>query len=266
LISFIIPIFNDIRFLKQTIDSIVSQTEKDWEIVLVNDSTDQTVESDVLSLMNNYSLKHRFDYYKTHDIGLSRTYNYGINKSKGFYYVPLNPDDWIAPEFLEKLVFNLSSQGGFGFAYANAIYTDGVGYQRVPSPDYSFFQLIIHNYIVYASLFKRSVFDNVGGYDENNFNYMEDYQHYLFLGAHGVYGAHVNDDLFYYRVRKDSISQSDRTKRLESIYKYFFINQMPEIFPLEWQVEAIKTIADYPNDFLKWKPDQHVRYLEEKKL
>jgi glycosyltransferase involved in cell wall biosynthesis len=88
--SIIIPTFNRVKKISKAIESILGQSYKNWELIIVdNYSNDGTKE-----LVQSYNSKNIF-FYKIKNSGLiSRSRNYGIRKSKGEYLAFLDSDDW----------------------------------------------------------------------------------------------------------------------------------------------------------------------------
>ena len=74
-ISVIIPVYNGEKYIKKCLDSVVNQTKKEIEILVVNDgSTDQT--EDIIKSFNDSRIK----YFKNTNHGIGYTRNYGISK------------------------------------------------------------------------------------------------------------------------------------------------------------------------------------------
>ena len=98
--SIIIPVYNTESYLKKCIDSVLNQTYKDYEIIIVNDgSTDNSKD-----IIEEYQNKYEFIKVINQDNqGLSMARNNGIKKSLGDYFLLLDSDDYIEKELLEKL-------------------------------------------------------------------------------------------------------------------------------------------------------------------
>ena len=97
-ISIIVPIYNAQKYLNRCIDSILNQTKKELEIILINDgSTDNTE-----SIIKKYKDK-RIIYFKNTNHGIGYTRNYGISKSTGKYIMFLDSDDYLKEDACEKL-------------------------------------------------------------------------------------------------------------------------------------------------------------------
>lgn len=104
LVSVIIPTYNRANLIRETIDSIVAQTYKNWECIIVDDgSTDNTAE-----LINRYSeLDSRFKYFKRPENrpkGGNACRNYGFERSSGAFINWFDSDDIMLPDFIKEKV------------------------------------------------------------------------------------------------------------------------------------------------------------------
>lgn len=100
-ISIIIPIYNVENYLAQCLDSIILQTYKNLEIILIDDgSTDSCAQ-----ICDSYALKEaRIKVIHQKNSGLSEARNAGIEAATGEYIAFIDSDDWIAPKFCETLL------------------------------------------------------------------------------------------------------------------------------------------------------------------
>ncbi|MDD3053776.1 MAG: glycosyltransferase family 2 protein [Endomicrobiaceae bacterium] len=99
-ISIIVPVYNVEKYLRQCLDSILSQTFKNFECICINDgSLDSS-----LSILKEYSeIDKRIKIISQENKGLSVTRNVGIKQSSGKYITFIDSDDWITNGYLEKL-------------------------------------------------------------------------------------------------------------------------------------------------------------------
>lgn len=98
MISVVVNVYNGEKYIKKCLDSIINQTFKDLEILIVNDgSTDDT-----LKICKSYKDK-RIRIINQDNIGISLSRNVGIDKSKGEYLFFVDSDDYIAPDTIEYL-------------------------------------------------------------------------------------------------------------------------------------------------------------------
>lgn len=98
-VSVIVPIYNAEKYLKKCLDSIVNQTLKDIEIILINDgSTDGSAD-----ICKTYLSDNRVSYYYKENEGLAAARDDGMQKAKGEYIGFVDSDDWIEPDMYEKM-------------------------------------------------------------------------------------------------------------------------------------------------------------------
>lgn len=97
-ISIIVPIYNAEKYLNKCIDSLLNQTKKELEFILINDgSTDGTDE-----IIRSYKDK-RIKYFKNKNQGIGKTRNFGIEKSTGKYLMFVDSDDYLDEAACEEL-------------------------------------------------------------------------------------------------------------------------------------------------------------------
>ena len=99
-ITILVPIYNVEKYLRMCLDSIVSQTFRDLEIILINDgSTDGSK-----SIIDEYSEKDpRIIIIDKANSGYGSSMNIGLSKASGKYIGIVEPDDWIEPDMFESL-------------------------------------------------------------------------------------------------------------------------------------------------------------------
>lgn len=97
-ISIIVPIYNASKYLEKCLDSLINQTKKELEFILINDgSTDNSEE-----IIKKYKDK-RIKYFKNENRGIGKTRNFGIEKSSGKYLMFLDSDDYLETNACEVL-------------------------------------------------------------------------------------------------------------------------------------------------------------------
>ena len=102
-ISIIIPVYNAERYLRQCIESVIAQTFKDWEAILVNDGS----KDGSLAICQEYASKDdRIKVIDKPNGGPSSARNRGLNEAQGKYVYFMDADDWIETKFFENFVRN----------------------------------------------------------------------------------------------------------------------------------------------------------------
>lgn len=101
LVSVVIPVYNTEKYLEKCVNSVLNQTYKNTEIILVDDgSRDESGK-----ICDNFAKAYEnISAYHTENRGQSHARNYGIKKSKGEYISFIDSDDYIAKDMIERLV------------------------------------------------------------------------------------------------------------------------------------------------------------------
>lgn len=100
LISVIIPVYNVEKYLRKCLDSILAQTHKNWEAILVDDGSPDNCGS----ICDEYAAKDkRFKVIHQPNGGVSVARQTGLDNSRGEYVIHCDPDDWIEPNMLEEM-------------------------------------------------------------------------------------------------------------------------------------------------------------------
>ena len=102
--SIIIPVYNKVNFIENTLKSVFQQSFTDYEILLINDGSTDDSESKILAFNDP-----RIRYYSKKNEGVSETRNLGIEKAKSEYITFLDADDYWYPNFLEEMFLLIKS-------------------------------------------------------------------------------------------------------------------------------------------------------------
>lgn len=211
LISVIIPTYNNAQFIRDAIDSVLSQTYKNYEILVIDDgSTDNTKE-----IIEKYNGK-RIKYIYQENKGLAAARNTGIKASTGELVAFLDSDDMWLPEKLERqisIINGFPNVGLVGCGYYG-IDESGKRVKETKGRDYPDKELLLNNLmmrnVVTGSgsgvLAKKECFNKAGLFDES-FRSTEDRDMwYRILKFYDL--KFVSDYLVIIRVRRNSLSKN----------------------------------------------------------
>jgi len=204
-VSVIMSVYNGERYLREAIESILDQTMKDFEFIIVNDgSTDKTSK-----ILEEYSRKDRrikiINNMK--NIGLTKSLNIALKVAKGDYIARMDADDLSLPERLEMQMNFLIKNRNVGVVCCNVVLIDSEGnlIRRVILPDKLKHILRKRNRLVHgAVMFRKSVIEQLRGYNEQ-MCYAQDYELFLRLSNISEIGR-INEFLYKLRVHSKSIS------------------------------------------------------------
>lgn len=212
-VSVVMPVFNTDRYVAAAIESILSQTFDDFELVIIDDgSTD-----DSLRIIKKYAERdQRIRFFSRENRGLSRTRNELLAHSLGEYIAPMDSDDIALPDRLKLQVEALGDLPDvvcIGGAYQ--IMDDAgrllVKYFAMPETDAEIQKLQLAGHCALHQpcvMFRRSMALMVGGYDES-LRYCEDFDLWLRLGEVGRL-MNLKQAVLKYRILSTSASAEYR--------------------------------------------------------
>src|SRR4030043_97742 len=211
-VSVIIPTYNRAQTLAEAIDSVLSQTFKDFELIVVdNYSTDATE-----SVVNAYTDR-RIRYFKNQNNGLvSINRNFGIEKSHGEYIAFLDDDDLWLPEKIARQVPLLDSNTELGLVYTDCYIIDVSGTAREktyfastkPIRGSVLSELLRNNSVPLSTVIsKREVLDKVGVFNPA-YRIAQDYDLWLRIAQYYPIDF-IEQPLVKYRLHRESVSMKN---------------------------------------------------------
>lgn len=204
LVSVIIPCFNSSQYVEDVIKSVISQSFKEWEIIIVDDGSQDNLFEVIEKYLENTNIK----YFRKENGGLSSARNYGISKSSGSYILPLDADDKIEKTYLEKAVKAFNFDNELKLVYCRASYFGAKEGEWILAP-YSFPEILLDNVIFCSAVFKKEDFVKAGGYSENLKFGLEDWDLWIRLLSPNGKVFKIPEILFYYR-KHHGTSMSDK--------------------------------------------------------
>ncbi|AEH45612.1 glycosyl transferase family 2 [Thermodesulfatator indicus DSM 15286] len=213
LVSVIIPCYNCSIFLEEAIQSVLDQTLKNYEIIIVNDgSTDNS-----LDIINKYSTNNFIKIVTQNNKGVSAARNLGIKLASGHYYYFLDSDDILHPKALDNLV-NIAMSGNNLVAAMNVARFAGSidNIFKIDNIVADFWPKIIFTNLAppNAFLFPSSLVKKLAGFNEEIF-FAEDWEFLLRIAFAGAKLITTNFIGVYYRSHESSTCKNyDQRKRL----------------------------------------------------
>jgi len=214
-VSVYISSYNHARYLPQTIDSVLSQSFQDFELLILDDgSTDNSHE--VLSdYQQQYPDKIRYFWHEGHaNRGISYSCNLALARARGTYFTWLGSDDYWLPEKLAIQVKFMVEHPAVGLSYTSAHTLSATGevFPALTAQGYvsadAWQQFIVFNPIIASTaMVARHCFDVVGTFDENLV--FSDWELWIRLAVKYAV-AFLPDPLAAYRVHGQNISISSR--------------------------------------------------------
>jgi len=215
LVSVIIPCYNGESYLQKSIGSVLDQTYKHWELIVVDDgSTDRSK-----LIVEPYAKEDdRIKYYYQQNKGLPGARNAGASRSTGIYLFFLDCDDWISPLMLEQGVSYLTDHKETTLFYGKTLWCDEKNMSEHVGYAYCGYRNLLLYGLDCRSMMRRTDFERIGGFDEEMRTGVEDWEFFVRM-LYKDKVVHVSDDvLYYYRVNSNPNSLSkQQTSRIEQL-------------------------------------------------
>lgn len=218
------PVYNQEKYLRFALDSVMCQTFQDFEVVIINDcSTDGS--NDILNqYRKRYPEKIKI-FTQRRNKGVACSLNWGLKKTTGEYIARIDSDDVWAIDKLEKQIEVLESDPNLYLLATDKQYINYKGEfynHKNDEPIFSYQNIkkniLKKNFICHSSVvFNRAIIDSIGFYNENYKN-SEDYEYWIrIINEHKV--EILPEKLTFYRVYNEMISLSRRREQIRYAIK-----------------------------------------------
>jgi glycosyltransferase involved in cell wall biosynthesis len=205
LVSIITPVFNGAKYIRRTIESILSQNYPNIQyIVMDGGSTDNT-----LNILNKY--KNKIDLIISEpDQGMYDALNKGIKLSSGKILCYINADDYFFPDTINRVVTQFFQTNAM-FVFGNCIYVDKFEhelyrYSGVDIPYHLVKRLGRIPFAQQSAFWIRDLYDEIGGFDQS-YKYVADTKFFFeCLRIVGDKKSHLNEFLSMFRQHDDAFS------------------------------------------------------------
>lgn len=211
LVSVVVPCYNHEKYVTETIESIVNQTYKNIELIVIDDGSNDSSVEVIQELVDKYG----FTFIHRPNKGLSATLNEGIGLSKGKYFSAIASDDYWALSKIEKQVKMMEVDKNIVMSFTEFKEVDennninGKGkYSNRNNPIYNFENVLMYADLPPASLLMRlEQLQKIGGFSEEL--RVEDLHVWLNLLKDGGYAKIVPEPLAYYRIHDNNTHSND---------------------------------------------------------
>lgn len=226
LVSVIIPCYRQAHYLDDAIVSVLAQTYRRFEIIVVDDGSPDNTSEVAARYPGLKCIRQR-------NLGLSTARNVGLRASAGEYVVFLDADDRLLPDNLEAGVDALRAFPECDFVYGFCEFIDHEG-AHIPTPPHvplaegHYRALLLENHIWTpgAAMFRRSIFSRVGGFDPQLFRGCEDLDLYLRIAKDSRIHCHGKLTLQY---RKHPGSMSGDALRMSRASNDLYHKHLREV-------------------------------------
>ena len=220
LISIIIPVFNNEKYFERCISSVINQTYKNIEIIIINDCSTDNVEKIILKYKE---LDNRIIYEKnTNNMGVGYSRNRGIDLSNGKYIYFLDSDDYIEDNCLELLHSVIKENDSFSCMLKGYKEVNGVKSMASRTKEEL---LLLQSPSICIRLFNKSIIDE-SNIRFSNLKIAEDLEFMYKIILYNDNISYVDEALYTYVIHEDSSlriyndNQLDTLKAMDSVVEY----------------------------------------------
>lgn len=252
-ISIIIPCYNYAHYLPEAFGSVIKQTFKDFEVIIVDDgSTDHSVE--VAQGLIAQHADHKVRLISMPNSGNPAfPRNRGVEESSGEYILFLDADDLIMPTMLEKSCRLLDQYPDVSIASADQLYFTEGRQWVVPLSEYNFSELINNNQMPYCCLFRRKAWEDAGGVPTDT-GY-EDWDFWIICGIKGHYARRIPEPLTCYRQNEAGRYKNELLVR-DTLLRAQIVCKHPELYPQDLVEAARRHLSGYHGKNI-WRDSHH---------
>lgn len=212
-ISIVLPVYNGSKYLALSIESILSQTFQDWELIIVNDcSTDSS-----LAIAEKYACRDsRIRVISnTKNQKLPTSLNVGFASACGKYFTWTSDDNLYHERALEAMAAYLNAHSQCGLVYCDMEYIDDEG-NFISNTQKTSHNYYLSNCIGTCFMYRREVAAEIGGYDSDQF-LVEDYDYWLRISFQYAIGR-IPEVLYSYRHHSGNMTAVYREKITDRVF------------------------------------------------
>lgn len=271
LLSIIIPVYNSERFLKECLDSVLSQSFSDFEVIVVDDgSTDSSIQ-----IEEEYSKDSRFVIIRQSNAGQGAARNRALDIAKGKYITFLDSDDAMKPDFLKETLSKIED-GKYDIVVTNYDYineqSEFLGNRSNKREYYTLdgYEALLEMFYdenvhigPWAKLYKREVFEK----ERFKSCYCEDSDILERIFKKNQSILYISDSLFRYRIRNNADTWVFKPKTYEQIAVFDDMYMFAKKHYSDEMIKAleVKMISVWFHVFLQLpKDDKRVEELKKR--
>ena len=212
-VSIIIPCYNQGHFIKDALQGLDKNLH---EVIIVNDGSTDVKTIEILAGIE----KEGYHVINQKNMGLGAARNHGIKAATGQYILPLDCDNKIKPAYITNAIEILDNNGKINVVYADAEYF-GDRHGIFESGEFNLQRLMIENYIDACAVYRKSVWESVGGYDEKMpvMGY-EDWDFWLRVAFYKGGFRYIHKPLFDYRYSNASMIRTIKAEDYKKVMDY----------------------------------------------
>lgn len=222
-VSIIVPVYKVEKYLHRCVDSIIAQSFKDWELLLIDDGSPDNSGK----ICDEYAAKDtRIRVFHKENGGVSSARNYGLKKAQGTWITFIDSDDWVDVNFIADLYKPIESNSTLDFVQAGCVKINDVGipiveqkYDMYEGNDQLLLLLRIRGLVI-SKLFRFSILKKSSLFFDENMHVAEDMaftidyiskvRNYCFIPCIGYYYFQHTESVTHRKEKIDILKYKER--------------------------------------------------------
>jgi glycosyltransferase involved in cell wall biosynthesis len=239
-VSVVVPCYNGGRFLEQLLATLSAQTFRDFEIIIVDDGSDDgETPARLAGLPPLLAPARSIRVVRQANLGPGAARNAGFRVARAPFVFPLDCDDTIAPNLIADAMSRLAS--------ATPDVAVACSYLRLGGPDGEVlargldrFEVLFSNTLSSCFLIRKEAWERIGGYDEAMRDGYEDWEFALNLAHAGYRGIAIPEPLYVYRYTEGGLLFGRSSDRHGALWRHIRakhrdLYRLPAVVKLWWQ-------------------------------
>lgn len=233
-LSFIIPCCNSGNYLSEAIESVENALEGrnyTYEVIVIDDGSE---DAETIRLLSTLPARGYIVIYRENG-GPAAARNTGLKRATGDHIIFLDSDNVLKPHFID-VATRVQQLSGADIVHCQSDFFGETTEPRFITGPFDIHKLLIENYIDICCLIKKEVFDRVGRFDEEPLiRGFEDWEFFIRSYSRGCTFEYVEEPLYDYRVRADSVSQQHSAEHIDSVKYHIYRKHIDVLLgSLDW--------------------------------
>lgn len=264
------PCYNHGIYIHDAVNSLEQVSNKNlYELIIINDGSTDPYTIEQLDNLSNKG----FNVIHQQNQGLSTARNNAIRSSKGKYIFPLDSDNMARSRYIEVALDIMENDEQISVVYGNAMFFGDASREYRPGP-FNMQKLMLGNYIDACAIYRKDMWEKIGGYDKAMKYGHEDWEFWLNAAFSGYRFQYVDEVLYDYRFLDNSMARQLNKYKIQNTYNTDYLQKKhPQYYgPQYIDADILKKFGTSPVGFIgkiilkKYFPKVFDKYVSQGKL
>lgn len=216
-VTIVLPVYNGEKCLEESVASVLEQTYRNIELIIVNDCSTDATETIIDRFVEKDKRVRKIS--NSHNLKLPTSLNVGFENASGEYWTWTSDDNKYKKNAIECMVNYLESNKATDMVYSDYTVIDSENKELYNKALGEPKELVYGNCIGACFLYRREIAQKIGSYDTNLF-LAEDYDYWIRMFKDGNID-HLDENLYYYRKHQGSLTETKAARVKVQVYRTY---------------------------------------------